>query len=125
MIRRPPRSTRTDTLFPYTTLFRSSAHAVSHHDHWAGPSLASGPRLRELLAYQLPDPRPELPLPEIGEYVAEEEADGGADEVPHGSERDCRRRVAEDRKSVVEGKEGSVRVNLGGRRFIKKKNTTK
>src|SRR3546814_1400108 len=25
MIRRPPRSTRTDTLFPYTTLFRSSA----------------------------------------------------------------------------------------------------
>src|SRR3546814_7337231 len=26
MIRRPPRSTRTDTLFPYTTLFRSGAH---------------------------------------------------------------------------------------------------
>src|SRR3546814_14948052 len=25
MIRRPPRSTRTDTLFPYTTLFRSTA----------------------------------------------------------------------------------------------------
>src|SRR3546814_3047419 len=25
MIRRPPRSTRTDTLFPYTTLFRSQA----------------------------------------------------------------------------------------------------
>src|SRR3546814_13939966 len=28
MIRRPPRSTRTDTLFPYTTLFRSSARAM-------------------------------------------------------------------------------------------------
>src|SRR3546814_14370387 len=27
MIRRPPRSTRTDTLFPYTTLFRSIAAA--------------------------------------------------------------------------------------------------
>src|SRR3546814_5463880 len=27
MIRRPPRSTRTDTLFPYTTLFRSPARA--------------------------------------------------------------------------------------------------
>src|SRR3546814_12176478 len=27
MIRRPPRSTRTDTLFPYTTLFRSPYHA--------------------------------------------------------------------------------------------------
>src|SRR3546814_8188035 len=26
MIRRPPRSTRTDTLFPYTTLFRSGRH---------------------------------------------------------------------------------------------------
>src|SRR3546814_448996 len=28
MIRRPPRSTRTDTLFPYTTLFRSRVDAV-------------------------------------------------------------------------------------------------
>src|SRR3546814_13645378 len=28
MIRRPPRSTRTDTLFPYTTLFRSSRVVV-------------------------------------------------------------------------------------------------
>src|SRR3546814_3172490 len=28
MIRRPPRSTRTDTLFPYTTLFRSDADVV-------------------------------------------------------------------------------------------------
>src|SRR3546814_7936234 len=27
MIRRPPRSTRTDTLFPYTTLFRSQGKA--------------------------------------------------------------------------------------------------
>src|SRR3546814_13832949 len=28
MIRRPPRSTRTDTLFPYTTLFRSTGTAT-------------------------------------------------------------------------------------------------
>src|SRR3546814_10423466 len=28
MIRRPPKSTRTDTLFPYTTLFRSFGHLV-------------------------------------------------------------------------------------------------
>src|SRR3546814_17831542 len=28
MIRRPPRSTRTDTLFPYTTLFRSRARLL-------------------------------------------------------------------------------------------------
>src|SRR3546814_3681823 len=35
MIRRPPRSTRTDTLFPYTTLFRSTCfyefcHCIQH-----------------------------------------------------------------------------------------------
>src|SRR3546814_15613057 len=29
MIRRPPRSTRTDTLFPYTTLFRSTVAALN------------------------------------------------------------------------------------------------
>src|SRR3546814_7639677 len=31
MIRRPPRSTRTDTLFPYTTLFRSARAIVDGH----------------------------------------------------------------------------------------------
>src|SRR3546814_15332157 len=30
MIRRPPRSTRTDTLFPYTTLFRSEVNVAPH-----------------------------------------------------------------------------------------------
>src|SRR3546814_7330893 len=40
MIRRPPRSTRTDTLFPYTTLFRST---------WKLPFIAQGslPEYRE------------------------------------------------------------------------------
>src|SRR3546814_17210930 len=43
MIRRPPRSTRTDTLFPYTTLFRSDAALV-------GPGVVQGPQgLLELL----------------------------------------------------------------------------
>src|SRR3546814_14113187 len=32
MIRRPPRSTRTDTLFPYTTLFRSETRTLSIDD---------------------------------------------------------------------------------------------
>src|SRR3546814_7844085 len=32
MIRRPPRSTRTDTLFPYTTLFRSIVEAIVERD---------------------------------------------------------------------------------------------
>src|SRR3546814_2455038 len=31
MIRRPPRSTRTDTLFPYTTLFRSARGKIDPH----------------------------------------------------------------------------------------------
>src|SRR3546814_20784845 len=31
MIRRPPRSTRTDTLFPYTTLFRSASARARPH----------------------------------------------------------------------------------------------
>src|SRR3546814_19029262 len=31
MIRRPPRSTRTDTLFPYTTLFRSQRDGADRH----------------------------------------------------------------------------------------------
>src|SRR3546814_5566148 len=33
MIRRPPRSTRTDTLFPYTTLFRSDEVDVHREQH--------------------------------------------------------------------------------------------
>src|SRR3546814_15778809 len=32
MIRRPPRSTRTDTLFPYTTLFRSTSPCLIRSD---------------------------------------------------------------------------------------------
>src|SRR3546814_6814827 len=36
MIRRPPRSTRTDTLFPYTTLFRSRIHGLRRRQQLAG-----------------------------------------------------------------------------------------
>src|SRR3546814_5374508 len=37
MIRRPPRSTRTDTLFPYTTLFRSFHEALNLAAIWKLP----------------------------------------------------------------------------------------
>src|SRR3546814_16790222 len=37
MIRRPPRSTRTATLFPYTTLFRSLVERLWAHEVAAGP----------------------------------------------------------------------------------------
>src|SRR3546814_10280804 len=52
MIRRPPRSTRTDTLFPYTTLFRSAglethcppsspSRRLRHHPRRTGQALSS------------------------------------------------------------------------------------
>src|SRR3546814_3639265 len=44
MIRRPPRSTRTDTLFPYTTLFRSRG---CHRDDKAACRCASDCRFPE------------------------------------------------------------------------------
>src|SRR3546814_6535615 len=50
MIRRPPRSTRTDTLFPYTTLFRSVEPAENHQVR------ALQPRLE-----QAPDEQPRMP----------------------------------------------------------------
>src|SRR3546814_10551833 len=37
MIRRPPISTRTDTLFPYTTLFRSQEKQQDHRDPGSSP----------------------------------------------------------------------------------------
>src|SRR3546814_1387855 len=64
MIRRPPRSTRTDTLFPYTTLFRSALAGIQQFRRQAlvfppidqaaklprGPALFIDPRgLNELL----------------------------------------------------------------------------
>src|SRR3546814_13820832 len=48
MIRRPPRSTRTDTLFPYTTLFRSAGQvdrqgaAARHHRLFADRAQPAG-----------------------------------------------------------------------------------
>src|SRR3546814_6080540 len=64
MIRRPPRSTRTDTLFPYTTLFRSlvlgRATDKDNAIHVLGAKLRLGHgfthrlnRVRELVFYKL------------------------------------------------------------------------
>src|SRR3546814_8978697 len=44
MIRRPPRSTRTDTLFPYTTLFRSLIFVDPPYDNIPWRDLKSIPR---------------------------------------------------------------------------------
>src|SRR3546814_14234954 len=53
MIRRPPRSTRTDTLFPYTTLFRSKTRS-------AGAQRAVRP-VDEKLDLAGPNPRRQYP----------------------------------------------------------------
>src|SRR3546814_9898593 len=60
MLRRPPRSTRTDTLFPYTTLFRS----VDHRADRAGAPAAFHQRLRLRLrpAHHLRQLLPDLRL---------------------------------------------------------------
>src|SRR3546814_13505649 len=42
MIRRPPRSTRTDTLFPYTTLFRSVPRRVDSAAGWSTIEINGG-----------------------------------------------------------------------------------
>src|SRR3546814_13557813 len=122
MIRRPPRSTRTDTLFPYTTLFRSFRKQVrafiEAHGHLAPLSAdrAARPSSKAVDWQKL--------LIEHG-YTARTipQEYGG-----YGAEPDIlqSRIIAEefaDRKSVGEGKSGSVRVDLGGRGLITKKNT--
>src|SRR3546814_20169096 len=106
MIRRPPRSTRTDTLFPYTTLFRSGCRIGGHCTGSAG----TGPRRCQRRSAQ------EYGFAEV--------------QPPHKGGRRSRlishiRKQAPDRKSVVSGKSVSVRVDLGGRRIIKKKKQRK
>src|SRR3546814_19969656 len=82
MIRRPPRSTRTDTLFPYTTLFRSVDEVrVAHVEHV--PKRASAGLLRQQpeeggevvrfdlrAAVELPDQRPQ-PVAELDDAADE------------------------------------------------------
>src|SRR3546814_16159707 len=71
MIRRPPRSTRTDTLFPYTTLFRSSrvpsARCLGRRS-WAwtiGGSFLRAPPTREPCFVLAAEP----PLSLVGAYL--------------------------------------------------------
>src|SRR3546814_11935594 len=123
MIRRPPRSTRTDTLVPSPTLFRSDAR------YRRGQGCAVR-RLRDAV----------VGVPAAPPVARQQhERDGrhdrdGAGARPHGggdaagAEPRVQRVRAEsgglsagDRKSVVWGKSVSVRVDLGGRRLIKKK----
>src|SRR3546814_9463947 len=62
MIRRPPRSTRTDTLFPYTTLFRSvAAGSSSPASRSSSPPMPS-PEYRSALRSEAQCLSPEMAL---------------------------------------------------------------
>src|SRR3546814_8037193 len=66
MRRRPPRSTRTDTLFPYTTLFRSSTHAgiarPTPHIPSARPTAPARPSRSTAAPWTIPAPAIRAPV---------------------------------------------------------------
>src|SRR3546814_20800829 len=120
MIRRPPRSTRTDTLFPYTTLFRSAAATRGSSQsvpRWPGAGRFVVGRQR----WQAGDP----PMSTVEQYLDAatrantERAYAGATRHfavdwggPLPAHADTVARYLADRKSDVSGKGVSVRVAL-------------
>src|SRR3546814_20795452 len=125
MIRRPPRSTRTDTLFPYTTLFRSiTAIARSRGILTALDNTWATPLFFKPLAHGV-----DISLASATKYLSGHSdcllgTMTAASDAVYRQLKDAAARwgnCARDRKSVVTGKSVSVRVDLGGRRIIKKK----
>src|SRR3546814_14844051 len=122
MRRRPPRATRTDTLFPYTTLFRSAVHARMQANGLgeaaARPLVERGVRAVQddggAAGFEWSS-APRLTLPTMVRMTAAQVRN-----LVAGIECPTR---AIDRQSAVEGKSVSVRVDLGGGRPIKKKTT--
>src|SRR3546814_6375872 len=54
MIRRPPRSNHTDTLFPYTTLFRSFEYRASGNTEWISAGTEEPETTRKIVATVAP-----------------------------------------------------------------------
>src|SRR3546814_11694307 len=122
MIRRPPRSTRTDTLFPYTTLFRSAAKrgfdVQARYPRRQHPDiLATRTDDVELFATQCRDRHWHVldvlgtPLRGNRHRIQLHRVAGAffLVRLRAGILSPC-----SDRKSVVSGKSVSVRVDLGG-----------
>src|SRR3546814_1391056 len=86
MIRRPPRSTRTDTLMPYTTLFRSIRHAGEQQRFIIADRAAAARRVEtkalrpgvRRLIHEPRDRRRGFPQPEAVEPLAQR----GRDRLP-------------------------------------------
>src|SRR3546814_13574368 len=121
MIRLPPRSTRTDTLFPYTTLFRSRPHSGT-----AGARLPDKPLPYAWPALRFRGPRQlRLSPDELGFLAEPEDLRDLYRRLRFGAyDPGARPRASSeprgDRKCVVEGESVSVRVALGGGGRIKK-----
>src|SRR3546814_14240253 len=127
MVRRPPRATRTDTRFPYTTLCRSRGgrRGVVRRDHTA----AGAGRDRAAAAARTRSDRPDGALADarrrpgaVRDVPALLPAEGGcARPVLRAGEAGRRDRADQDRKSVVSGKRVSGGVAHGGGLILKKK----
>src|SRR3546814_14899198 len=113
MIRRPPRSTRTDTLFPYTTLFRSNARGSLGIGSFPPPGPVarfSSRRARRPSGgrFRPPDPRPPDPGPGQGLrsrqlHPRQRPAGRGGSEPPRADRapRTAERRVGEECVSTL------------------------
>src|SRR3546814_17988538 len=113
MRRRPPRSTRTGTLFPYTTLFRSyRRQGLERLSAILRSEAVSIEPLAIMETVLFVDRRTKSLMQLKDSAIIHVEI--GIDDI----------RVV-DRKSVVWGKSVSVRVDHGGRGIIKKKKKQK
>src|SRR3546814_11470255 len=124
MKRRPPRSTRTDTLLPYTTLFRSATLRLP--SSMAGVGAWAQDKAEPLI----PDALDQGERPFIQPFMTRMASDHYALDVSRahtllGWQPKHRPAGELDRKSVVEGKSVSVRVELGGCGRITKKKKKK
>src|SRR3546814_18646568 len=126
MIRRPPSSTRTDTLLPYTTLFRSRRHRragpqVSMARAPAGAGGASGGR-RLFRAAGRRSRGGARYTPAGGGAWLEDRAASGRSAASQMANSSLIASIGLlDRKSVVWGTSVSIRVILRGRPIIQKK----
>src|SRR3546814_8175238 len=86
MIRRPPRATRTDTLFPYTTLFRSLPRRAAGR-RWRRAAPADDPSGARPAFPCLTPAHQEVPVASIAPNTEKDEAPRGVDCPGRGTNR--------------------------------------